>query len=109
MAKRVNPASLANLKPNKGGEVANIYGRRGKSGTGGLSLKNEFKKFITNISEDERNAVWTGLYTKAMLGDVAAIKLWVELNGEQVNEQVQVQDNGTRIIIQMPPKDDGQG
>lgn len=100
----LNPASLANLKPIAKGECRNPNGRKGKDGNGGITLKGEFRNYIKNISEDERNAVWTGLYTKAMLGDVAAIKLWVELNGERVVEDVQVDtgSNGPKIIIQMP-------
>lgn len=104
--KKLNPAGLANLKPVQKGECRNPWGRKGKQGDGGLSLKESYRKFLNHLSEDEQNAVWMGLYTKAMLGDVQAIKLFVEMNGEQVNEQVQVQDNGTRIVIQMPPKDD---
>lgn len=103
----ISPASLANLVPPVAkGEVRNPHGRKGKDGTGGITLKGEFRDFIKRVSKDERDAVWIGLMTKAMQGDTQAIKLWVELNGEVVNEQVQVQDNGTRIIIQMPPKDE---
>lgn len=104
---KLNPASLANLVPPVAkGEVRNKFGRKGKDGTGGITLKGEFKKYIQNISEDERNAVWTGLYTKAMLGDVAAIKLWVELNGEQVNEQKIEATSGAQIVINIPQAED---
>lgn len=105
--KRLNPTGIANLKPVVKGEVRNKYGRKGKDGNGGFSLKESYRKFLSTLDEDAQNAVWTGLYIKATSGDVSAIKLFVEMNGEIVNEQVQVQDNGTRIIIQMPPKDDG--
>lgn len=102
----MNPASLANLVPPIAkGEVRNPNGRKGKDGTGGVTLKGEFKRYLQGRSVEERDAVWTGLWTKAMLGDVAAIKLWVELNGEKIIEDVQVDtgDKGPKIIIQMPP------
>lgn len=105
--KKLNPAGIANLNPVKKGEVRNPYGRKGANGAGGFSLKESYRRYLSTLDEDAQNAVWTGLYLKACGGDVPAIKLFVELNGEIVNEQVQVQDNGTRIIIQMPPKDDG--
>lgn len=105
--KNLNPAGLANLKPATKGEVRNPAGRKGKDGTGGFSLKESYRRFLSTMDQDAQNAVWSGLYLKACGGDVPAIKLFVELNGEIVNEQVQVQDNGTRIVIQMPPKDDG--
>ena len=104
--KSLNPAGLANLKPVQKGECRNPWGRRGKDQNSGFSLKESYRRFLSTLDEDAQNAVWTGLYVKATTGDVAAIKLFVEMNGEVVSEQVQVQDNGTRIIIQMPPKDD---
>lgn len=108
MAKKINPASLANLRPIKEGEVKNKFGRKGKSGTGGLSLKGEFRDYIQNATKEQRDAVWVGLWNKAMSGDVAAIKLWVELNGERVVDDVHVDtgSNGPKIIIQMPAMED---
>lgn len=103
----LNPKSLANLvDPIKPGEVRNPYGRKGKDGKGGITLKGEFRDYIKSISAEERNAVWIGLYTKAMLGDVAAIKLWVELNGEQINEQLVQSESGAKIVINIPKADD---
>lgn len=103
----LNPASLANLvKPIEKGEVRNPYGRKGKDGKGGITLKGEFRNYIQNISKEERDAVWLGLYTRAMSGDVAAIKLWVELNGEQVNEQLVQSESGAKIVINIPKAED---
>lgn len=100
-----NPVSKANLIPAKPGDIKNPNGRKGKDGTKGLSLKNEFKQYINRISADERDAVWTGLYTKAMMGDVAAIKLWVELNGERVVDDIATEtDTGIRVNITLPAK-----
>jgi hypothetical protein len=101
----LNPASLANLKPIPKGTCLNPNGRKGADGKGGVTLKSEFRNYIKSITTEERNAVWAGLYSKAMMGDVAAIKLWVELNGERVVDDVQVYtgSNGPKIIIQMPP------
>jgi len=90
----------------KPGEVKNPYGRKGKDGTGGVSLKNEFKSYLNRLSQSERDAVWTGLFTKAMLGDVPALKMWVELNGEQINEQKIEATAGAQIIINIPQAED---
>lgn len=102
----LNPAGLANLKPVVKGEVRNPAGRKGKDGKGGFSLKESYRRYLSTLDENAQNAVWTGLYLKATTGDVPAIKLFVEMNGELVNEQIQVQDNGAKIIIQMPPMED---
>lgn len=99
----ISPASLANLVPPVAkGEVRNPHGRKGKDGTGGITLKGEFRDFIKRVSRDERDAVWIGLMTKAMQGDTQAIKLWVELNGEQVNEQLVLSESGAKIVINIP-------
>lgn len=88
------------------GEIKNPYGRKGKDGTGGVSLKQEFKNFLNRLSPDERDAIWIGLMTKAMTGDVPATKLWVELNGEQVNEQKVEATSGAQIVINIPPAEE---
>ena len=100
----LNPASLANLKPIAKGECRNPHGRKGADGKGGITLKGEFRDYIKNATKEQRDAVWVGLWNKAMSGDVAAIKLWVELNGERIVDDVQVDtgSNGPKIIIQMP-------
>lgn len=90
----------------KKGEIKNPYGRKGKDGTGGVSLKQEFKNFLNRLSPDERDAIWIGLMTKAMTGDVPATKLWVELNGEQVNEQKVEATSGAQIVINIPPAEE---
>ena len=102
----LNPASLANLKPIAKGECRNPYGRKGKDGTGGITLKGEFRDYIKNATKEQRDAVWVGLWNKAMSGDVAAIKLWVELNGEQVNEQKVEATSGAQIVINIPPAEE---
>lgn len=99
----MNPKSINNLKPIAKGEVKNPYGRKGKDGKGGLSLKNEFKRFIENMEEADRDAVWAGLWMRATTGDVSAIKLFVELNDEKiVSDAPPATDNGPKIIIQIP-------
>lgn len=90
----------------KPGQVLNAAGRKGKDGTGGVSLKQEFKNFLNRLSPDERDAIWIGLMTKAMTGDVPATKLWVELNGEQVNEQKVEATSGAQIVINIPPAEE---
>lgn len=107
-AKKAPPALLAanvdtRIKP---GEVKNPYGRKGKDGQGGVSLKHEFKAFLNRLSVDERDAVWNGLYMKAMTGDVPALKMLVELNGEVVNEQQIEATSGAQIVINIPPTED---
>lgn len=103
--KKVAPQALLDksvetrIKP---GEVKNPYGRKGKDGMGGVSLKKEFKAFLNRMTTEERDAVWMGLMTKAMMGDVPATKLWVELNDEQVNEQRVEAEAGAQIVINIP-------
>lgn len=102
----LNPASLANLKSIEKGEVRNPHGRKGKDGKGGITLKGEFRDYIQSATKEQRDAVWIGLWNKAMSGDVAAIKLWVELNGEQVNEQLVQSESGAKIVINIPKAED---
>ena len=99
----IDASANTRIKP---GEVKNPYGRKGKDGTGGVSLKKEFKAYLNRLSVAERDAVWTGLYTKAMLGDVPALKMLVELNGEQVNEQRIDAGAGAQIVINIPQAED---
>lgn len=88
------------------GEIKNPWGRKGKDGNGGVSLKNEFKAFLNRLSQDDRDAVWAGLFSKAMMGDVPALKMWVELNGEQINEQLVQSESGAKIVINIPKAED---
>lgn len=97
----VPAASLANLIPIQPGEVRNKYGRAGKDGTGGFSLKATLKNYLNNLPKAEKDNFFSGLYRKVREGDVAAIKLIAELNGEMVT-QVEVQ-NALGCVI-LPPK-----
>lgn len=99
----IDASADTRIKP---GEVKNPYGRKGKNGTGGVSLRTEFKAYLNRLSVDERDAVWAGLYNKAMLGDVPALKMLVELNGEQVNEQKIEAASGAQIVINIPQAED---
>lgn len=80
--KDVKKSSISNLRPIQKGEVRNPYGKRGKSGFGGFSLKNNLKCFLSMLTPTQRNNFFNGLYTKATEGDVQAIKLMAELNDE---------------------------
>ena len=104
MAKKVSPASLANLIPAKDGDIRNKYGRKGKDGLGGFSLKMHLKMMLNKMEPDERDGFIAGLLLKASSGDVAAFKLVLEMNDELT--QVVAEDNGVRISIQMPPMED---
>lgn len=89
MNKKVSAKSLANLKPQKKGEPAhNPNGRKGADGTGGLSLKNKFRKYMQSLSPEAHDAIWFGLIAQAQNGNTAAIKMIIELGGEQVNDQL---------------------
>lgn len=105
MAKKLNPASLANLQPIKAGEVKNKYGRKGKDGTKGLSLKNLLKARLAKMEKDEIDSFFEGLLLKARDGDHQAMKLLLLMNDEPL-ESVKVEaDTGVRIQITMPAKD----
>ena len=93
------------MSPKKGDPPRNPWGRRGKSGKEGLSLKNSYREYMGQLDDDERDAIWRGLVMKGRMGDVPAIKLIIELNGEQVNEKVVIPDDGTRILIHMPAQE----
>lgn len=85
--RRINPhPNVENLTPFEKGKVSNPYGRRGKSGKGGFSLKTSFKNYLRTLDADSQRAIWVGLHTKAASGDPAAIKLMFELNGEWSNQ-----------------------
>ena len=103
--KNVQPASLANLKLYQKGGVANPYGRGGKDGTKGLSLKTNLKNRLAKLSDAERESFFDGLLAKGAEGDVNAIKLMLMMNDEPL-EQIKVEaDTGVRISIQMPAKE----
>jgi hypothetical protein len=88
-AKRNVPAaSLANLKPIKPGEVRNPTGRSGWDGEGGFSLKTSFKNYMKNAPPGAIEGIWAGLIMQAHQGNTNAVKMLVELIGEQVNDNV---------------------
>jgi len=92
-----------NLKPNYEGRNINPMGRKGKDGTKGLSLKGSYKKFLENMPIEEHDKVWLGLLRKCRDGDTAAIKLMIELNGEQVNDKLlDVVESSAKIVINIP-------
>ena len=94
-----------NLKPIAKGEVRNPYGRKGKSGLGGVSLKTSFKAYIASLDKYAQNDVWEGLYRRCCSGDPAAIKLLVSLNDECPDYIPEVQgEQAPHITIVMPPK-----
>lgn len=105
MAGNGNPKSMANLKPTKKGDVLNPYGRGGKDGTKGLSLKNLLKARLAKMEKDEIDSFFEGLLLKARDGDHQAMKLLLLMNDEPL-ESVKVEaDTGVRIQITMPAKD----
>lgn len=79
--------SLANLRPAQKGEVRNPWGTKGKNGDS-LRLKQSYRDFMTNISDKDKIAVWQGLLDEGKKGNVAAIKMLIELGGEQVNDRL---------------------
>jgi len=104
-SKRSHPGS-ENLKPAKPGDVRNPWGRAGKNGMGGLSLKTNFRNWLNRIPEAQRQAIWDGLYRKACSGDAAAIKLMVSLNDECPDFQPDTTtDTSNQVTIVMPPKE----
>lgn len=100
-----NQKSLDNLVPLKKGQVLNPWGRKGKSGTGGVSLKNSYQKFLNMLSPEHRQAIWDGLYRRACSGDATAIKLMVTLNGECPEFNQSTDSQAPQLTIVMPPKD----
>lgn len=80
--KGVNPKSLANLRPNHSGATLNPFGPKGKSGTGGFSLKTQLKKQLSELSDVEKEKFFVGLILKAIKGDEKSIRLILEMNDE---------------------------
>ena len=109
MAKKpMHPNSLANLRPQKAGEpTVGPNGRKGNDGKGGFSLKQHLKKMLANMEPADRDAFMSGILMKASTGDVAAFKLILEMNDELA--QIATEDNGVRISIQVPAKEDQNG
>lgn len=102
---KINPNSLANLRPNKKGECRNPWGRSGKDGNGGFSLKTNYQTWLSHLSDRERDEIWKGLYAKAIAGDPSAIKLLVSLNNENPDFEPDTNKaDGTNITIVMPNK-----
>lgn len=103
-----NPkGNVKNLKPIQPGECRNPHGRKGKDGTGGMSLKGELKAHLNRLTQAQRENFFNGLIAKCIEGDVNAIKLATLMNDEPL-EAVRVDaeaDNGVRISISMPAKD----
>lgn len=85
-----NPNSLANLELGKFrvGDGHKSPGRKGFDGNGGYSLKTSFKNYIRNCPPGAVDEVWRGLINQAQSGNTNAIKMLVELSGEQVNDKV---------------------
>lgn len=104
--REIHPNSLANLTPVQKGEIKNPHGKKGKSGTGGLSLKTSYKRYINSLPASDHDKIWAGLFHKCRTGDVAAIRLLIELNDEQVNEKITAEDDGARIVIHIPKQED---
>lgn len=101
-----NPKSMANLKPTKKGDVLNPYGRGGKDGTKGLSLKNLLKARLAKMEKDEIDSFFEGLLLKARDGDHQAMKLLLLMNDEPL-ESVKVEaESGVKISISIPPKEE---
>ena len=88
--KKMSPKSLANLKlgQQKAGEPSHSPGRKGWDGNGGHSLKTSFKTYLKNCPPGAVDEVWRGLINQAQSGNTNAIKMLVELSGEQVNDKV---------------------
>jgi hypothetical protein len=84
--KKISPNSLANLQ--KPGEPSNSPGRGGWDGNGGTSLKQSYKNYMKNLPEGAVNAVWQGLLFASQSGNTNAIKMLVELSGQQVNDKL---------------------
>ena len=94
----------------KPGNSLNPWGRTGKDGTKGFSLKSSYKRWLKTLSPEEQNKMWNGLFLKAKRGDISAIKLFIELNDEVINTQRILPDElaGTtnQLIINMPAKEE---
>lgn len=92
-----------NLNPNYEGKNINPAGRKGKNGDKGLSLKGSYKKFLEKLAPEDHDKVWLGLLRKCRDGDVASIKLMIELNGEQVNDKLlDAVESSAKIVINIP-------
>ena len=101
---RVNERSLANLVHIPKGKCMNPNGRAGKDGKGKtrLTLKGMMTTFLDTLSEDQRNLFFMGLYSKAINGDVQAIKLMAQLNDEfNTTTQVEVGDSA-KVVVMIP-------
>lgn len=100
-------ASLAGLKPAKKGDVTNPWGRRGKSGCEGFTVKGLLKRTLERLTDQARESLLLGLIAKARVGDVQAIRLITELNDELLGTAAVLQgavDEGVRISVVMPKK-----
>lgn len=102
----MNPTakSIANLKPIKPGEVRNPWGRSGKDGNQGFSLKYTFKRFLQDLTPDKIELIWKALYAKSLEGDTKSIELMVKLNDEVLEAHNNLAAN-EQIIINIPAKD----
>lgn len=105
--KGFNSKSLENLKHAKKGEpTRNPWGRKGKNGLGGFSIKSGAKAFLSLLDEEQRTNFFIGLYNKCLDGDVPAIKLMAELNSElDSNPKVEV-GSGAQVVVMVPPRED---
>jgi hypothetical protein len=107
--KKQAATSLAALKPIKKGEVRNPYGRRGKSGCEGFTMKGLLKRTLERLTDQARESLLLGLIAKARVGDVQAIRLITELNDELLGTAAVLKDavdEGVRISVSVPKKTD---
>lgn len=104
--------SLANLRPAKKGDVRNPWGSKGKNGDA-LTLKRSYREYMNALSDADKMGVWHGLLEEGKKGNVAAIKMMIELGGEQVNdrltEMAEIAANMPSLTIQIvdPKINDG--
>lgn len=76
-------------------------GRHNKQGTGGLSFKTLLRAYMDSLPPKELLHFYDGLYTKALSGDVAAIKLMAELNDEFKTNNLQI-DSAAKVVVMVP-------
>lgn len=73
---------------------------------GNLGWKASYRYYVQMLPPQAKNAVWQGLLGQAQMGNVAAIKMLIELGGEQVSEIVNPNTGAAQIIINIPKTED---
>ena len=109
MAKKLSPASLANLQPVQKGEIRNKFGRKGKNGKGGYSFKALIERVLFLAGEDGNSdtvakSVVDSLIGQALGGNIKAIEILLDRFVGKVATKVEVSSEDGLACIVLPEK-----